>query len=238
MQVPYGLHPIEDCETCFRHAENCFCELPAPARKLLQEIKYTSYYPAGSLLFVEGQAPRGVYLLCEGRVKLQMASPEGKTLILRIAGPGEVLGMHAAIPGKPFEHTAETLQPSQVSFLKTEDFVRLLQQFPQASAKVLGLLSDHYRAACYQVRCLGLSRSAGEKIARFLLASSEQGQETRKGTRFHLALTHEEIAQLLGVSRETVTRTLTEFRKELLISIRGSAVTIRNKTGLKGLLAA
>ena len=176
MQVPYGHHLIEDCETCFRREEDCFCQLPSSARKLLQSLKYTSYYPAGSLLFVEGQMPHGVYLLCEGRVKLLMASPEGKTLILRIAGPGELLGMHAAIPGKPFEYTAETLQPSQVSFLKTEDFFRILGQYPQASTKVAGLLSNHYRAACYQVRCLGLSRTAGEKIARFLLESSEHGQ--------------------------------------------------------------
>jgi CRP/FNR family transcriptional regulator len=94
-------------------------------------------------------------------------------------------------------------------------------------------LSNGYRQACQEIRYLGLSRSASEKVAQFLLETSSNGQQTNQGKRFNLGLTHEEISQIVGISRETVTRTMTEFKDKMLITTKGSTVVIRNEIGLK-----
>ena len=238
MPAPYNLDIIENCSTCSWNSAGFFCQLAPVALKSFEEVKYTSSYPAGAVLFVEGQAPRGVYLLCKGRVKLTMTSPDGKALILHIAGPGELIGINSAMSGAPYELSAEMLEPCQVNFIKREAFLRLLRDQPEIAAHVTSQLSHDYQAACLQIRSLGLSRTASEKIVRFLLEAAAKGKETSQGVRMNLALTHEEIAQIVGVSRETVTRTLTELRHKMLITVQGPAVLIRNRPALEAMLAA
>ncbi|HEU5337052.1 MAG TPA: Crp/Fnr family transcriptional regulator [Terriglobales bacterium] len=236
MGSPYGLPIIENCLICNLRSERFFCDLPRTALAAFEKIKYSSAVPAGAVLFVEGQAPRGMYVLCRGRVKLSTTSREGKTLILRIAEPGEVLGLHASVSGKPYELTAETLQASQLNFVKREDFLRFLEEHGDACLRAAQHLSQNCQSAYEMIRSLGLSHSVTEKMARLLLEWSEQGEGTKDGIRIKLALTHEEIAQLVGTSRETVTRVLSEFRKQQIAQLRGSTLLIRNKPALERLV--
>lgn len=233
MHAPYGMEITEDCKTCPMRTSGFFCQLPACALEAFSNVKFTTSYPANAVLFVEGQAPRGVYMLCKGRVKLTMNSADGKTLIARICGPGDVLGLHAAIAGEPYEVTAEALQPCQVNFVRREHFLRLIREHVEISGAAMKQLGIGYRQACQEIRYLGLSRSASEKVAQFLLETSSNGQQTNQGKRFHLGLTHEEISQVVGISRETVTRTMTDFKTKMLITTKGSIVVIRNEMGLK-----
>lgn len=233
MRAPYGMDLIEDCKTCPMRKDGFFCQLPGPALQAFVNVKFTTTYPAEAVLYVEGQAARGVYMLCKGRVKLTMNSAEGKTLIVRISGPGEILGAHAAISGEPYELTAEALEPCQVDFIRREDFLKLLQEQPTIAIAVMRQLSVSYRRACQEIRYLGLSRSASEKVAQFLLETASKGRQTNQGKRFHLGLTHEEISQIVGISRETVTRTMTEFKSKDLIQTQGAIVVIRNESGLR-----
>lgn len=238
MAAPYNLELTENCTNCSWRSEGFFCELPDAALKAFEGAKYTSSYPAGAVLFVEGQVPRGVYLVCKGRVKLAMTSADGKAIILRIAEPGELIGVNSAISGQPYELTAEALEPCQINFVKRDAFLRLVREHHEACFNVTEQLSNDYRAACVQIRSLGLSRTASEKVARFLLEWSAKGRETTQGIRMNLPLTHEEIAQIVGVSRETVTRTLTDLKHKALITMTGPTVVIRNRTGLESLAAA
>ena len=117
MLTPYGLDIIESCLSCKMRAEHIFCNLPPTALQSFETIKYATAYPKGAVLFVEGQAPRGIFVLCKGRVKLSICSTEGKTLILKIAEPGEVLGLSATMTGKPYQLRAETMDSCQISSL-------------------------------------------------------------------------------------------------------------------------
>jgi len=238
MRAPYGMELTDDCKTCQLRKNGFFCQLPCSALQAFNATKFTSSYPADAVLFVEGQVPRGVYMLCKGRVKLTMSSSDGRTLIVRICEPGEMLGMQAALSGEPYELTAEALQPCQVNFVRRDDFLRLLRDHPEASVAALQQLGKGYRQACQEIRYLGLSRSAAEKVAQFLLESSANAQQTTQGKRFNLGLTHEEISQIVGISRETVTRTMTDFKNKMLIVTKGSTVVIRNESGLKAHAAA
>jgi CRP/FNR family transcriptional regulator len=203
---------------------------------MLESIKYSSLYPKGAMLFVEGQSPRGVFVLCTGRVKLSTCSSDGKTL-MRIAEPGDVIGLSAAVSGKPYELSAETLNSCQVNFIRRDDFLRFLRTHGEVCLRVSQHLSNDYHTAYEQVRSLALSHSAAEKLARLLLNwCDEDGKPTDQGIRLKLTLTHEEMAQMIGASRETVTRLLGEFRTKQVIHLKGSNLLIRNKGALQAMV--
>jgi CRP/FNR family transcriptional regulator, cyclic AMP receptor protein len=233
MHSPYGLELTRSCEQCSLKCEGFFCDLSKLTLKALDSVKFTSGYPKGAVLFVEQEMPRGVFVLCKGRVKLSMTSSEGKTVILRIVQPGEVLGLHAVVSAQPYQASAETLEPCQVNFIRRDDFLRFLSEHAEASLRAAQHLSGRYQAACEQIRSLGLTHSASEKLARFLLESSVTGQETKLGVRVRLTMTHEEIGQVIGTSRETVTRTLSDFKSKHLVAVNGSMLLIPNKTALE-----
>jgi CRP/FNR family transcriptional regulator len=236
MSTPYGLQITENCLICKLRHSGFFCDLPRNSLEEFEKVKYASAYPQGAVLFVEGQSARGVYIICSGRVKLSTTSRDGKTLILRMAQPGEVLGLHATVSGKPYELTAETLQPAQLDFVKRDDFLRFLQNHGDACLNAAEHLSKNCQSAYEMIRSLGLSHSVSEKLARLLLEWAVDGEETKEGIRIKISLTHEEIAQLIGTSRETVTRVLGEFREKELAQLRGSTLLIRNKAGLERLV--
>jgi CRP/FNR family cyclic AMP-dependent transcriptional regulator len=233
---PYGLEIVESCLTCKLRADKIFCNLPAHTVQALEAIKYTTAYPKGAVLFVEGQAPRGVFILCRGRVKLSICSSDGKTLILKIAEAGEVLGLSASVSGKPYELTAETLDPCQVNFVKREDFLRFLREHNDVCLRVAEQLSEKYNTACHEIRSLGLAHSAAEKLAKLILEWAVKNGGSRQPDRMKLTLTHEEIAQMIGTSRETVTRLFADFKKRQLIQLKGSTLVIRNRAALETLV--
>jgi CRP/FNR family transcriptional regulator len=185
------------------------------------------------MLFVEGQSPRGVFMLCTGKVKLTTYSSEGKAIITRIAEAGEVLGLSATVSGNPYMATAETLIPSQVNFIKRDDFLQFLKENATACLRVSEHLSNNYHNAFEQVRSLGLSTSASEKLAKLILEwAAKNGYQSEKGISLKLTLTHEEIGQMIGASRETVTRLLSDFKSKGIIAVKGATLIVRDKPAL------
>ena len=239
MLSPYGMEIVESCITCKLRVDRIFCDLPPAALQTFENIKYATAYPQGAVLFVEGQMPRGIFVLCKGSVKLSINSPSGRTIIVKLAEPGEVLGLSATISGKPHEVTAETIDPCQVNFVKRDDFLRFLRDDVEACFKVAEQLSEKYHNACKEAGSLGLSHSAAEKLAKLLLEwSFKNGDGGRAEPRLKLRLTHEEIAQMIGLSRETVTRVFADFRKQRLIQQNGSTLVIPDRVALKSLMTA
>ena len=190
----------------------------------------------GATLFVEGQPARGVFILCAGHVKLSTSSADGRTLILRISEPGDLLGLPATISGRPYEVTADVIEPTQANFISRADFLNFLREHGEAALRVAQELSETYQTAFAEMRTIGLSHSAREKLARFLLDWSAHHPSDNGAIRFNLTLTHEEIAQMIGASRETVTRLFADFKKRNLLQIKGSSVTIKDKLGIERLL--
>ncbi|HSB12032.1 MAG TPA: Crp/Fnr family transcriptional regulator [Blastocatellia bacterium] len=239
MQSPYGLEISDSCSTCAIRSGGYFCNFEPELVKAFEALKYATVFPKGAVLFVEGQSPRGVFMLCSGRVKLSTCSSDGKAIITRIAEGGEVLGLSAAVSGKPYMVTGETLVPCQVNFIKRDDFLKFLKDNGAACLRVAEHLSNNYHFAFEQVHSLGLSHSAAEKLAKLMLEwVAKNGRETDKGITLKMTLTHEEIAQLIGTSRETVTRLLGLFKTRQLIHVKGSTLTIRNKLALMSMVSS
>jgi CRP/FNR family cyclic AMP-dependent transcriptional regulator len=234
MLSPYGMEIVESCLTCKLRSDRIFCDLPGNALQSLEDIKFTTAYPPGAVLFVEGQLPRGIFIICKGSVKLSINSPNGRTMIVKLAEPGEVLGLSASISGQPYEVTAETIDPCQINFVRREDFLEFLKDDVSVCFKVAEQLSDKYHSACKEVRSLGLSQSAAAKLASLLCEwSSKNGEAARPEPRLKLRLTHEEIAQMIGTSRETVSRLFGELKKRSIVQSKGSTLLILDMAALR-----
>jgi CRP/FNR family cyclic AMP-dependent transcriptional regulator len=236
MRAPYGLEIIESCITCPHREDRLFCNLSPTAVQRLSTITHASSYPKGATLFLEGQTGRGVFILCSGRVKLSTSSIDGRTLIVRLSEPGEVLGLPATVTGIPSELTAEVVEPTQANFVSREDFLGFLREYGDVAVRVAQQLGQTYHAAVAEMRTIGLSHSAGEKLARFILDLTTH-HDSGKGTgTAKLTLTHEEIAQMIGTSRETVTRTFGDLKRKNLVVVKGSTLTIKDRLGLERLV--
>ena len=235
--APYGLEIIESCLTCHLREERLFCNLPEDTLRTFDAIKQLTTYPKGAVLFLEGQAPRGVFVICSGQVKLSMSSSEGRTLILKIAEEGELVGLPATISGRPYELTAETQTPSQLNFVRRDDFLAFLHGNAEACMRVAQELGQRYHSACRELRMLGLSESVAEKLANLLLEWAAKGTRGEKDeVRLRVGVTQEEMAQQLGTSRETVSRMLSDLKHKKIISVKGSLMVIHKLSGLRSLV--
>jgi CRP/FNR family cyclic AMP-dependent transcriptional regulator len=195
---------------------------------------HSKYVERGSMLYGEGQNPRGVYILQEGRVKLSLESAHGKTLLLQIAGAGDMLGMNAAITGQPYEATAETLERCRIGFISRADLLKALARDRTGYEEIAESLSRKLSAVVEHTRMLFLSQSATEKVVRLLIQwCNEFGIDTDEGISISPRLTHEEMAQMICVSRETVTRVLGSLKRKQLIKLRGKVIVIPNREALQ-----
>ena len=234
---PYGLHTADNCAACGMKKESFFCRLSDRAMRDWDRIKHVNSYPEGALLFMEGEEARGIYILCQGRVKLLTTNSEGKTFILKIAQPGQVFGLNSIVTGRPHEVTVETMQPCQFAYVSREEFLRFIKDNGDACLRVVQQLGQECHSAYEVIRSLGLASSVSEKLAKFLIGWSAEGRESEGAVRVKLALTHEELAQLIGCSRESVTRTLSDFKRQRLVELNGSTLLVWNKPALETLAA-
>jgi CRP/FNR family transcriptional regulator len=231
MQTTYNEAGNHTCQA--QLAGEFFNKLSPEMMQELAALQHPSSYPANFVLLSEQDAPQGVFLILEGEVKLSINSSDGRRLILRIAKKGEMIGLASALSGSPCEMTAETLHPAKIALIGRRDFQNFLTRNPDFYQAVTAELSRHYSLICGQLRNVALSTSAPEKLARLLLDFSQSGQTTESGTRFRFSLTHEEIGEFIGTSRETVTRTLSVFKTRRLVNFNGSTLTIPNRTALE-----
>jgi CRP/FNR family cyclic AMP-dependent transcriptional regulator len=218
--------------------DKAFCDLPASVAEALENESLTTTYPTGAVLFAEGQSPRGVFIVRRGRIKLSVCGSDGRTLILRMVEPGFVLGVAAVVCGCRYEATAETQEPSEISFVRHSDLLRLMRLHGELALWVTQQISQDYAATCREIRDLILSDSASEKLARLIVGWLDQNTEARNPSQVKMALTHEEIGQMIGTSRETVSRLFAGFKKQHLIQQMGATLVIPNRVALESLITA
>lgn len=217
----------ERCTECTVRREGMFCDLPTPILEQFDAIKLQLIVSKDTVLFEEGSPARGVFILCCARAKLSITSPHGKTIIVRVSEPGDVLGLGAVMAGLPYDVTAQSVDPTQATFVPRELFIAFLREHPEAALRVARQLSLDLHHAVGLLHLLTHSRTASEKLARAISDwCDETGTTTPEGVRLKLLFSHEEIGQTIDVSRETVTRVLSEFRSKGVIRQSGSTVLV------------
>lgn len=154
------------CNQCAFRSDRPFCEMSPDAIRGFDDIKEQDVLSKGAILFAEGGPSRGAYVLCEGRARLSICSETGKRLMLRVAGPGEVLGLGASLSGDAYEVTAELLDTAQVVFVRREELMKFLRDNPAVCMEVVRRLSDDLHCAYERVRSIGLSHARKVRIQR------------------------------------------------------------------------
>lgn len=230
------------------HAENClqcpssrrsgwFCNLSPPALADYDAMSMHVMLPMGGILFAEGQAPRNVSIICDGRIKLVKSSREGKTLLVKIAKPGDVVGLSAALTNSLYEVTAQAIEPVQVKTFQQKDFLHFIHRHVEGTLHAAESLNGEYRSVLNDVCRLALSTSIVGRVAHLLLElATEDGIGGNPTSEILMTLKHEDIASMLGSSRESVTRALNGLKRQGTISIKGTKITIHRRDVLELLL--
>lgn len=230
------------CTECVKNKEGFFCDLLPESVKAFDSVKITNGYSSGSMLFIEGQPANGVYMLCQGEAKLYTCSRDGKVVILHVARPGELLGLSAVISGGAYEVSAEVIEPCKVNFISRADFLRMMNKYPDVAMSTVKQLSARYNDTCNQIRSFVLANSVADKLAKLMLDWCETfaiGPGNGNGAgpiRVKMRFTHEEMAEMIGTSRETITRLLKDFREREIISLKGSDLYIHSRKGLEAMI--
>jgi CRP/FNR family transcriptional regulator len=202
----------------------------------IDRISRSRIYPRGAVVFHEGNIARGVYVLSSGRAKVSISSADGKKLIIRVAKSGDVLGLYAGLTGRPLEATAEMVEGGRVDFISRTDLLNLMGRQQTFSSDLVEMFSRQFSEFVDNTRMLLLSESALEKLARLIVRwGRDFGERTSEGVRVKILLTQEEIAQIIGASRETVTRLFSVLKRDKIIRVKRDSMWIRDSDALASL---
>ena len=212
-----------------------FCNLPDHLVHLVVAVSATSTYSRKAKLFVEGQKPRGAFVLRTGKAKLTTCSRLGKTIITRFAERGDVLGLNAVVSSRPYGATAEMMASGQVDFIARDSLLRLMSQNDDFARLVAEQLSASYYPLHEVLRSLGLATHPIERLAKLLLSWTSVSNEdvTRNDHPFKLPLTHQEIADRIGSTRETVSKLFSQLRRKNMLRSEGRQLTIIDRLELQ-----
>lgn len=155
-------HPT--CLQCPHRALRPICAGSGETFREFDEAKEHLAFGKGEVLFDEGRTARGVFVLCEGRAKLTVSSESGKRMMLRVAGPGEILGLEATLRGESYDFSAELLDNAHIAFIKRKDLLKFLRDNPVICMEVVSRLSEHLHGAYERVRSIGLNRARRARL--------------------------------------------------------------------------
>jgi CRP/FNR family transcriptional regulator, cyclic AMP receptor protein len=230
--------PPMGCAACANRRPGWFCSLGSAVLADLELASSTIALPAQTSLFGQGEDARCLYLICSGYLKLTAGRREGRHMIVRVAGPGSMLGLYAALSHGVYEVTAESLTTAQLRPVEREGFLSFLRNHKEAQLRAVQCICQEYRFALQDACRIALAETVAARLARLLLELAHQiGEHTESGEhRFPLLLTHEEMASMTCTTRETITRTLGQFRKNGWISIEDSVATLHSPDRLQALM--
>ena len=205
------------CESCASRQKSIFCDLNEEILKDFDKNKISNEYKKGSKLFVEGNPPFGLYCINRGKVKLSKIGQDGKESILRIAGPGHVIGHRSLFSDELYMADATALEDAQICFIGKKLIFDLVKDHPSLSLKIIQTLSREMGEAEKKTTS-HFQKNVRERLAELLLALKESyGIKEDNRFKLDIKLTREEMASIIGTSPETVIRQMTEFKDEKLI---------------------
>jgi CRP/FNR family transcriptional regulator len=225
------------CAACANRRPGWFCSLGSAVLADLELATSTIALPAQASLFHEGEDARLLYLICDGYLKLTAGEHDDRQMIVRVAGPGSMLGLYAVLAHGVYEVSAESLTTAQLRPVERDRFLSFLRIHKEAQMRAVQCICQEYRFALQDACRIALAETVAARLGRLLLELANQIGEHLEGGefRFPLLLTHEEMASMACTTRETVTRTLGQFRKEGWVSIEDSMITLHHPERLRTL---
>ena len=227
-------HSLQYCQSCRMQEHLLLNQLTPVQRKEMNAASFRISLPAGADVFHEGDESNGVLILRKGRAKVTMNSEEGRTVILYLAAPGELLGLSSSISGSVREVSAVAIDSCELDLIRRDAFLDFLNRHENQFRGALDELAMQHSCVLAAIRRLSLAPSLLANLARFLLGLNCPETEPQSD-KINLRLTQEEIAQQLGTTRESITRSLSRLRKNKIIEQRGQTITIHDRATLEHL---
>ena len=226
---------VELCERCPYVCSSIFVDLSDPAWQELASLMRPMEFEPGAVVFREGIPAFGMYIVCRGKVKLAKRTRAGHSQILKLLGPGEILGEKTMFDQETYSCYAKTLEPSLLVFIPREGFLHFLRRHPAVALRLIEKLA--HESKVFGDRLVEItSRSARERVARSLVELAQAfGEETGEEWDIGVELPRAELAEMAGVSTETAIRALSEFKDRGLISLPGRRIVILKRDEVRAL---
>lgn len=202
-------------------------------RRASENGNLNALHARGRVLFAEGEPARGVYILRTGRAMVSISSSEGRVVMLRTAQAGDVLGLNSVLQNCSYDTTVKTIEPSRTDFISRVELIALMQSSEAVSQAILEILSRELSELTDRAKLLLLPQTVSGRLARLLLAWSNGNGSTSKIGRLDRIFTHEEIAQMICSSRETVTRLLATLSRQQVIRMTSDSIVIQDRFALE-----
>jgi CRP/FNR family transcriptional regulator len=227
---------IDICRNCAVGCSYIFQGLPPEEFAKIAAVMRPMKLAAGETIFHEGLPAFGLYIICRGKVKLAKHTRAGHAQILKLLGPGEILGEKTLFDQETYTSFAKTLEPSQLVFIPREEFMAFIKEHPEVAIRLIEKLSRELKAFGEKLVEV-TSRSAKERVARLLWElANAYGEETEEGLDVGVELPRAELAEMAGVSKETAIRILSELKDRDIISLPGRRIVIKDLEKLRKLV--
>lgn len=213
-----------------------FSKLGPESLQKLAEIMVEAEFPRGKLLFVEGEPADKVYFILQGRVKLFKSSTDGREQILHILGPGDVVNLVPFLDRGPHPASAEVVEAARVALLQAADFDPLVYQNAEILVELVRILGERLRLATAQIASLGTQDALGRLSSLLLNLATEYGEPApgrEASVLIDLDLTRQELANFIGLSRETTARLLSRLKREGIIALDRSKIHVLDPARLR-----
>ncbi len=221
------------CEHCPSRGTGIFCDLETGPLAIVSANKVTNSYKKGQTIFFQGNPPFGLYCIAQGKIKVSKVGSDGKESIVRIAGPGDVLGHRSLFSKENYSATATVMEDASICFLDKNYIYDALKKEPTIALNLIEKLSRDMGAA--ETRNASMSqKSARERLAElFLTFRKNYGIEEKDGRiRLDIKLNRDEIASIVGTAHETIIRLVSEFKDEGILEQEGKVIFILNEDKL------
>ncbi|MCU1327363.1 MAG: transcriptional regulator, Crp/Fnr family [Bryobacterales bacterium] len=195
-------------------------------------------YPAGEVLFIEGEPCRGLYIVVTGRVRIFKTSPNGREQVLAMEGPGASVAELPVFDGGNYPASCSAIEKTDMLFISRADLRAICLEKPELSLKMLQVVGARLRRLVGIIEELSFTTVRHRLISWLLRQANTVGQPTERGTAFLLDTSHQELAAQIGTVRELVSRNLTRLQAQSLIEMNGKQITILDKEGLEADLSS
>ena len=219
------------CFQCNARYHSIFNELSSLELEALDDFKTCQKFKKGEVIFEEGAYPHGVHCINSGKVKVSQSGADGREQIIHLSKNGDVLGYRAVLGGDKYSCSAVALEDSAICFIPTKVLIALIEKDPKLAFNIIHLFSNELKAAERGITNIA-QKSVKERLAQGLLLLKESyGLEDDNKT-INIRITREELANIVGTARETVTRLLFDFEKEGTIALEGKKIKILDQSKL------
>ncbi|HHU92847.1 MAG TPA: Crp/Fnr family transcriptional regulator [Halanaerobiaceae bacterium] len=224
---------MEERERCLRELA-VFSRLEGNQVKLICEKARERKYLKGEIIFFEDNNDENLYILLEGRVKLTMLSPEGKEKAISILQVGDIFGEMSLFDQDTTPITAEVIDDARLVSISFQDLENIIRKEPELAIKIIEALAKRSRLLTSQIRELVFQDAEGRLASLLMRFIEDFGVEVKSGYLIDIVLTHQEIANLMGSSRVTVTKQLNQFIDEGIIKIHQRKIVVLDIEKLAG----